>query len=784
MKGITSNLKTTFLLMALGLTLWSGAAYGQSTNDYRSVMTGDWESLSTWERYGLSGTWDAPSDEQGAPESSDESITIQAGHTVTINASISVDQLVIESGATLIVAAGVTLTIADGTDTDLAVSGVLQNAGIIALNSGATVSFSAAGTYEHTANGGAIPAATWTAGSICRITGVTSSAITGLDQAFSHFVWNCPSQMANQNLPNSGAMSIGGNFQLISTGGGATLEINQASFTVTGNLVHSGGILLVTDGSASRALIVGGNVEKSGGDIRMTAGSGAFDGILRIAGNFSHTGGTLTEVNSGSGAGLIEFNGVMATQTFTSGGGITNNINFTVNAGAILHFAAAGTAVTGDGAFTLSPGATLGITAPEGLTSTPDMGNIRVTGSRTYSTTATYRYIGPGAQATGNELPAAVSNLTVNTAGGLTLSQALSVTGTLTLSNGVLNATETNLLTLADNATVSGGSAASYVAGVMDKTGNDAFTFPVGGGGFYAPVGISAPGADTDVFRVEYVRSGAENADESNLGMNVELVSGVEYWNITRRVGSSSVILSLSWSNGSGVELPGSLLLCHFNGMVWESIPATAVGAPGAGVITTNAAVSSFSPFTLGSSSALNPLPVSWLSFEGKPAGGQVALHWATASERNNRGFVVEHSADGQRFERVGWADGQGDSAQPAHYHWLHARPARGLNYYRLRQEDFGGAHAYSATVAVSIEAEGEAVIYPVPAVEKAWLSLAAPLAADARAALIDATGRVCRHFVLSAGQTTLELDLSGLSAGRYHLQLPSGQGHWLVVGR
>lgn len=779
MKGITSNLKTTFLLMALALG--SGAAYGQSTNDYRSAGSGNWSELTTWQRYNNAGQWVTPTAGQGPATNGKGNISIRTGHTVTVDAFFRIDQATIEAGASVVVGAGDTLRVADDPGgTDLTVLGELVNAGTITQVGTATISFNAGSIYTHQADGGRVPEASWDMASTCEITGIQGASATSLDQIFGNLSWNCTGQTTNQSLPDAGSMQITGNFVLENSGGG-TIQLNQSSLSIGGNYMQSGGTLRVASGNINRALAIGGNLMLSGGTFRLSQGGGTGVGTIGLAGNFSISGGMITETNSGMGSGLIELNG-SGTQVFSAAGNVTNTINFQVNPNAILHFASPSDFVSGGGAFTLSPGATLGITAPEGLTSTPGMGNIRVTGSRTYSTTATYRYLGPGAQATGNELPAAVSNLTVNTAGGLTLSQALSVTGTLTLSNGVLNATETNLLTLADNATVSGGSAASYVAGVMDKTGNDAFTFPVGGGGFYAPVGISAPGADTDVFRVEYVRSGAEN--ENSLEMGVVLVSSLEYWNITRRVGMSDVFLSLSWSNGSGVEEPGDLLLCHFNGMVWESIPATAVGAPGAGVITTDVAVSSFSPFTLGSNSPLNPLPVSWLSFEGKPAGGQVALHWATASERNNRGFVVEHSADGQRFERVGWADGQGDSAQPAHYHWLHARPARGLNYYRLRQEDFGGAHAYSATVAVSIEAEGEAVIYPVPAVEKAWLSLAAPLAADARAALIDATGRVCRHFVLSAGQTTLELDLSGLSAGRYHLQLPSGQGHWLVVGR
>jgi hypothetical protein len=93
-------------------------------------------------------------------------------------------------------------------------------------------------------------------------------------------------------------------------------------------------------------------------------GSGSI-GTLNVTGDFNHTGGTITE--SGGGSGLIVFNNA-GTQTFTSGGSITNNVNITINSGTTLQTAAAGTVIGGND-LTLSPGATLGIRSTAGITS-------------------------------------------------------------------------------------------------------------------------------------------------------------------------------------------------------------------------------------------------------------------------------------------------------------------------------------------------------------------------------------------------------------------------------
>ena len=90
------------------------------TNDYRSAGSGNWNNASTWETYNGCAWVPAVT----APSFTNNNITIRSGHNVTVNASVTIDQTVVEAGGTLTVSAG-TLTINNGSGSDLTVNGSL-----------------------------------------------------------------------------------------------------------------------------------------------------------------------------------------------------------------------------------------------------------------------------------------------------------------------------------------------------------------------------------------------------------------------------------------------------------------------------------------------------------------------------------------------------------------------------------------------------------------------------------------------------------------------------------
>lgn len=65
--------------------------------------------------------------------------------------------------------------------------------------------------------------------------------------------------------------------------------------------------------------------------------------------------------------------------------------------------------------------------------------------------------------------------------------------------------------------------------------------------------------------------------------------------------------------------------------------------------------------------------------------------------------------------------------------------------------------------------------VYPVPAREKAFLSLSQPLSNEAHWVLVDALGRQVQALRMDVGEQALEIPLQGLAAGLYHYRLIAG---------
>jgi len=108
------------------LNLVITTAIPASTDHYRTIGTGVWSNPSVWETSATGGDpWAAAI---VPPTSAANTITIRNGHTVTIDANTSADQLTIENGGNLIYSAG-TFTVDDGTGDDVNI----QNGGIFTL---------------------------------------------------------------------------------------------------------------------------------------------------------------------------------------------------------------------------------------------------------------------------------------------------------------------------------------------------------------------------------------------------------------------------------------------------------------------------------------------------------------------------------------------------------------------------------------------------------------------------------------------------------------------------
>ncbi|MEO6695729.1 MAG: hypothetical protein ABIY50_04835, partial [Ignavibacteria bacterium] len=125
-------------ILFLSLFLLNGLAYS-ANEQFRSIATGNWNANPTWEMSNDGGsTWipatSIPSDTSGL-------ITVRSPNTVTVTASVSADQLIVNNGATLFINAAVLLTILNGSGDDLLVmaGGTVSGAGTVQTQGVATM---------------------------------------------------------------------------------------------------------------------------------------------------------------------------------------------------------------------------------------------------------------------------------------------------------------------------------------------------------------------------------------------------------------------------------------------------------------------------------------------------------------------------------------------------------------------------------------------------------------------------------------------------------------------
>jgi len=115
--------------------------------------------------------------------------------------------------------------------------------------------------------------------------------------------------------------------------------------------------------------------------------------------------------------------------------------------------------------------------------------------------------------------------------------------------------------------------------------------------------------------------------------------------------------------------------------------------------------------------SVVTALPVEFSSFSGKANSRSVRLDWSTATESNNKHFEIEFSPDGKIFKQIGVVAGGGTTYITRNYQFEHQNPAKGVNYYRLKQVDFDGAFEYSDMVTVDMgnKKVGKYRLFPNP---------------------------------------------------------------------
>ena len=179
------------------------------------------------------------------------------------------------------------------------------------------------------------------------------------------------------------------------------------------------------------------------------------------------------------------------------------------------------------------------------------------------------------------------------------------------------------------------------------------------------------------------------------------------------------------------------------------------------------------------------PLPVRLTAFLAEPLGpGAVQLRWNTATEEQNKEFVVQRSADGREFIALAHVPGHGNTTLPQAYQYNDKQLPTNLSklYYRLQQVDVDGTRTYSPVRVVAV-VPGAApamlqAFVPTPTDGQLHYTFAGPATGTEELVLYSIMGQRLGRYPLAASSTGT-VPVAGLAAGTYVLHLVNAGGSY-----
>lgn len=167
-------------------------------------------------------------------------------------------------------------------------------------------------------------------------------------------------------------------------------------------------------------------------------------------------------------------------------------------------------------------------------------------------------------------------------------------------------------------------------------------------------------------------------------------------------------------------------------------------------------------------------LPVTLTDFIAQNNTENVLLKWNVTSETSFKQYEVERSTEGNNFVKIGTVLGQ----NLANYNFTdYSAKGNSILYYRLKMIDIDGRFKYSDVVVVRFGGSSNStLIFPNPTNGLTKLSFAAPLLEASQIAVYDFSGRLVKQSKITIGTTTANLDLSGLTGGKYAIKISNSK--------
>jgi hypothetical protein len=406
-------------------------------------------------------------------------------------------------------------------------------------------------------------------------------------------------------------------------------------------------------------------------------------------------------------------------------------------------------------ASSLSLGGELGVTSllvGTGTSLNLNSQNLNLTGNITINGTfipgsGTITISGSSNQTIDGSSALSFSNVTINKTGGtLTAAKDMTITGALTLTNGILDMNSKTLTigTSSANGTITGGSTSSYIVALdggtpsklihrVNSTTNETYRFPIGTGSKYTPVTIVMNSGSTSNASIQVWTKNSKVTGMSNdMSCYLNRSWFVEPTGIT----SPTYDIQLGFASGDFTGDPGfDLNPVKLSSSIWYKPSGSLIpNGTTQGTTIATSYVNSLTPTTssgtvywngltsfseFGGAGGSAPLPVELVSFAGSCEDGVVNLSWQTASEHNSSHFDLEKSRDGESWQVIETIPSAGNSNELLNY-TAYDQVTNILNYYRLNQVDIDGTNKRYDPIAVSCEASQNGIFmtYPNPSNE------------------------------------------------------------------
>jgi len=186
-------------------------------------------------------------------------------------------------------------------------------------------------------------------------------------------------------------------------------------------------------------------------------------------------------------------------------------------------------------------------------------------------------------------------------------------------------------------------------------------------------------------------------------------------------------------------------------------------------------------PYVSNTVDGCNVLPVSIFNFGGTIKDNQAYLNWSTASERNNKGFYIERSKDGQNFGSIGFVNGAGNSNKITKYTYTDISLKDidvTTTYYRLKQVDADGKSSYSKVLSLNLKNTVSWKVYPNPVKDVATVEVNLATASKVNVQVISRDGKTVLNSdkgILSQGKQQVFVNTQNIAKGSYIIRLTAG---------